>query len=100
MTERPQQGPSCVNSLHRFGACFYKNTSVSTYLHNKTSVFVNLKGSENKELNHVSPNVYECTRKCTRKNQLADFLIWDFYFGSSKTKAMKYKYVNIGTILV
>ena len=28
------------------------------YLHIETSVFVNLKGSEDKELNHVPPNIY------------------------------------------
>ena len=50
----PQQVPSCVNWLHSFGACFYKNISETSI---KTSVFVNLKGSENKELNYVPPNV-------------------------------------------
>ena len=29
----PLQGPPCVNSLHSFGACFYKNTSESLHLH-------------------------------------------------------------------
>ena len=37
----------------------YLREPESTYLpHIKTSVFVSLKGSENKQLNHVPPNVY------------------------------------------
>ena len=62
MRERPSRDP-CVNSLHKFGAHFYKNTFESLHLHLciLRALFLSTwKGSENKELNHVPLNVMCC----------------------------------------
>ena len=60
----------------------YLRESASTYLlHIKTFIFVSLKGSENKELNYVPPNVYVEQGETSRLN--------DFYLGCSKTETMK-----------
>ena len=58
---------------------------VRVRLHIKTSVFVNLKRSESKELNHVPPSVYVLllTRKQGQTSQLNDF-----YLGCSKTETV------------
>ena len=60
MREHPSRDPH-VNSLYRFGARFYKNTFESLHLHLYILRLLFLpteKGSENKELNRVPPNVY------------------------------------------
>ena len=96
---QPQQGPYRVISLHKFREHFYQKISEDLHLHiNTSSAFVNLKRSQNKELNHVPPNFLCCCN--TRRNQSTDFVIQDFCLGCSKTETIKQKYVNIGTILV
>ena len=59
MMERPSRDPR-VNSLHRFGAPFYKNMFESVHLHLyilRLLLLSTKKESENKELNHAGPNL-------------------------------------------